>query len=255
MTYLLEFNSIVTILFFVVGVLFGSFGNVLIYRLPEGKIPNGRSRCRNCNHVLGVFDLVPILSFMIRLARCKYCKQKISWQYPFIELLSGILFVVALHVTHYYLVGSFFLALCLWLLLIISTIDFKVQGIPDILSFPFIALSFAYSLFVGTFDPIALSLGVAFLGGQWLISRGTWVGSGDIILIVGIGALVGPWQLMLVCMFLAYILGSMYAAYLLVRHQGNTKKTLAFGPFLSLALLITLLFGVKILRDIYFVSI
>lgn len=255
MNYLLEFNTLVTILFFVVGVLFGSFGNVLIYRLPEGKIPNGRSRCRHCDHVLGVLDLIPIISFAARLARCAYCKQKISWQYPVIELLSGLLFLVALHVTQYYLVGALFLALCLWLLLIISTIDFKVQGIPDLLSFPFIALSFAYSLFMGSFDPVALSLGVAFLGGQWLVSRGTWVGSGDIILIVGIGALVGQWQLMLVCMFLAYIFGSMYAAFLLIRHQGNTKKTLAFGPFLSFALLVTLLFGIRILRDIYYVSI
>lgn len=242
---------IIPALYFIVGVLFGSFGNVLIYRLPEGIMPTGRSYCRHCKHKLGFFDLFPVLSFAFRLGRCAYCKHRISWQYPIIELLSGLLFLLALYVTGNNLLNAFLLALCLWLLLLISTIDFKIQGIPDVLSFPFIVLSIAYGVVSGIIDPFSIALGIAFLGGQWLMSKGMWVGSGDIILITGIGALVGAWPMMVVCMFGAYILGAIYASILLIQHRDKATKTLAFGPFLSLALVLTLLFGERLLNDVY----
>ncbi|MCK4891837.1 MAG: prepilin peptidase, partial [Candidatus Pacebacteria bacterium] len=80
---------------FILGLAIGSFLNVIIFRLESGeKIINDRSKCMNCRHVLEWHDLIPVLSFVFLKGRCRYCGNKISWQYPFVEIATGILFII-----------------------------------------------------------------------------------------------------------------------------------------------------------------
>lgn len=240
-----------SLIFLIFGIAFGSFGNVLILRLPQHKLPSGRSQCMSCKHTLNFIDLIPVLGFIARGGKCHYCKASISWQYPIIELLSGLLFVIAIQYTQYTIITGILLSFCFWLLLLISLIDWRIKGIPDLLSFPFIIVGISYGLLAGTIDPISIAIGVGFLGVQWLLSGGTWVGSGDIVLMVGIGAIVGVWPLMIVCMFGAYILGAIVASYLLLSKKRTRKDALAFGPFLATSTLFTMLYGTQFLASVY----
>jgi leader peptidase (prepilin peptidase)/N-methyltransferase len=244
-------NHTLLLLAFVFGTIFGSFGNVLILRLPIGKTMGGRSACPHCNHTLHFIDLVPIVGFLLRRGKCAYCRAPISWQYPLVELISGLLWVLAAHIAHFAIIPSILLAFCFWLLLIISVIDWKIQGIPDVLSFPFIVFSIAFGLWTQTIDPISIAIGAAFLSTQWLLSGGTWIGAGDIILIIGIGALIGQWPLMIVCMFAAYIIGAIIAVILLATKVKSRRDALAFGPFLAIGTIGTMWVGSTFLRVVY----
>lgn len=237
--------------FFVLGTIFGSFGNVLIFRLPEGEMPNGRSRCPSCKHTLRVWDLVPIVSYVCLRGKCRYCKKRISSQYPIIECISALLFAYAAMQTGLEIYQSLLLGLCMWILLLIAVIDAKVQGIPDLLNFPLVVLALAYSLSTGTFSMVSVLIGVGFLGLQWLLSGGKWVGSGDIILIAGMAMLVGPWTHMIFCIFSAYIIGAGIASVLLLTKMKSRKDSLPFAPFLVLSTYITIAWGAEILWHVY----
>ena len=100
------FNFLIYLFIFVFGTICGSFLNCVIYRLalPSFSLKNlgglkGRSYCPHCKHILNWRDLIPIFSFLILKGKCRYCSQKISWQYPLVELATGILFVLVIHYT------------------------------------------------------------------------------------------------------------------------------------------------------------
>lgn len=237
--------------FFVLGVVFGSFGNVLILRFPTGKTIQGRSECMHCKHQLSAKDLVPILSYLFLMGNCRYCKKHISRQYPIVEFVSGLLFVVAFSFMEYGLLARLVLALCLWLLFVIAVIDSRIQGIPDALNIPLLILAAVFSGLAGTFDWIAVAIAVGFLGTQWLVSHGKWVGSGDIILIAGIGFLVGRWQSMIVCFFASYILGAIIASIMIGSGMKKRTDALAFAPFLVTGTIVALLWGDLLLSGVY----
>lgn len=233
---------IVSTLFFIVGIVLGSFGNVLIIRLPVCKSIRGRSECPLCHHPLSLVELIPILSYIFLRGRCKHCSAPISIIYPLVELASGLLFLVAA-ITELSLLTAAFLALALWLLLLITIVDARTKGIPDIFNFPLLLVGVAYSSVAGTNPLSGILMGAGFFAVQWLLSFGRWVGSGDIILAAGIGALLGTWQMTLVMLFFAYVLGALIASVLLLTGKVNRKSHLAFGPFLALGAVLTLLFG------------
>lgn len=240
---------------FMLGAIFGSFGNVLIFRVPTDKTLGGRSHCPHCGEQLNMIDLIPLFGFLLRGGKCKYCSIEISRQYPLIELISALLFPVALYIANYNIITGLLLGFALWLLLLIAVIDYRVQGIPDLLSIPFVVLGFAYGLMQGTVDPISIAIGVTFFGLQWIVSHGNWVGSGDIVLIIGMGAIISPWPLMIVCIFSAYILGAMLASILLITGIKKRRDHIAFGPFLAFSMLLTLLVGKGILYTVYGISV
>jgi prepilin signal peptidase PulO-like enzyme (type II secretory pathway) len=241
------FAYIIPGFFFLIGVCMGSFGNVIIFRTPEGKSIRGRSVCRHCGKELRAWELVPLLSFLFLRGRCARCKNPLSWQYPLVELASGLLFLTAISYLQYFHV-ALLLGAILWLLLLIAVIDLRTKMISDALNIPFAILSLIYSLVHGIFPWVAILVGAGFFLLQWAVSRGKWVGSGDIILAAGMGALLGTWQKTLVFLFLSYIIGALVAVVLMARGSASRKDMMAFGPFLIIGGIVAFFFGDWILE-------
>ncbi len=245
-------TPILSLFVFALGAVLGSFGNVLILRVPEGKSIGGRSHCPRCNRALGFIEMIPVFGYLILGGHCRGCRKPISLQYPLVEAVSGILFLLA-----YWHDGlsawSIVLAAILWLLLLIAVCDMRSQMIPDVFNIPLLVLGFAYGMGTETvIDALmAAAIPALFFGFQWLVSRGGWVGSGDIILGAGIGAAVGFWGLSLVALGVAYITGAVVALYLLARKKVTANTRVAFGPFLVLGGMVALLFGERILEAVW----
>lgn len=230
---------------FLFGLIFGSFGNVLIYRLPQGKSIGGRSQCPKCNKTIEAICLIPVVSYLILRGKCRHCHKHISWQYPLVELGSGVLAVVAAFIAPTF-TSALVLALALWILFLISVVDARIQGIPDIFNILFIALAFLYTTLAGEFDPLAFIIGVGFFASQWIVSKGKWIGSGDVLLALGLSALLGRGELVLFMLFVSYILGALVAAILLITKKITRKDYIAFGPFLASGTLVALITGDRI---------
>ncbi|MDD4628731.1 MAG: prepilin peptidase [Candidatus Peribacteraceae bacterium] len=229
-------------IFLVAGLVFGSFGNVLIARIPKGKSIGGRSACPRCKEVLAPWEIVPLISFLILRGRCAHCGKRISAQYPIIEGATAFLFVLATFIVGEP-VSAGILALVLWLLLLIAVVDEKTQMIPDVFSIPLVVLCIAEAIFMDTIEPVGPLLLGLFFAIQWLISRGKWVGSGDILLGIALGFLLGGWIRAVFCLALAYIIGGVVASFLLLSSRADRKSHVAFAPFLAASALLTLLYG------------
>lgn len=230
---------------FIFGLIIGSFLNAWIWRLVVRKsIVRGRSECPECHHVLAAQDLVPVVSWLMLRGRCRYCHEKISWQYPLVELATAALFA--------YLAFLFgWSVLFVWLvvvsslLLVIFVIDLRWSIIPDVVSIPLIFIS-ALSLWLRPVTWLEVLTGGLVGGGfflaQWLLSHGKWVGDGDIRLGVVMGLLLG-WKLLVVALFLAYVVGAVWGVLLLLRHKKTLHSQLPFGTFLAAATWVCLLWG------------
>ncbi|MFH1670962.1 MAG: prepilin peptidase [Patescibacteria group bacterium] len=244
----MQFTDPLVIFFFVLGLTFGSFGNVLILRLPRDKKIIGRSQCPKCKAQLPAGDLIPVLSYILLRGRCRFCKKKISIQYPFVELATGILFVIAVVQVPESSVVALLLAVLLWLLFLMAFIDAQIQGIPDLLNIPFVLLALLFAWFTGTLTILAPVLAAGFFAVQWIASKGAWVGSGDIILAAGIGLMLGDWQRTLVAIVVAYIVGAFIALIGLMTGKVTRRDRIAFGPFLAIGTLVTILWGEWLLK-------
>jgi leader peptidase (prepilin peptidase)/N-methyltransferase len=233
-------------LFFVGGLVLGSFGNVLIWRVPQGRGIGGRSSCPKCQHILGITDLLPVVSYVVLLGKCRYCKTSISARYPVVELFSGMLFVFAFNYVGQ-ISSAFMLSIALWSLLLIAVVDMQTQGIPDVFNGVFIGASILFMVERGIFDPLAFVVGVGFFVLQWVVSGGKWIGSGDILLAIGISAVLGTWELVTVMLFAAYISGAAVAVILLLTRRIRRESYIAFGPFLAIGTLFSLWIGEDII--------
>lgn len=233
------------ILFFLLGIIFGSFGSVVVARVPKGEPITGRSQCPCCGSTLKPLELVPIVSYLAQNGKCRTCNVGIAPTYLLLEVLSGLLFLTALQQTHEPFVG-FLLGLFLWLLLCISMVDAETQTIPDILSIPLIFIGFAFSISFGTFSIWGPLLGGGFFGVQWLLSRGRWIGSGDILLGLGIGAMIADWRMVAVCLVLTYAVGAMVSSFLIIRGSLHRRSYVPFGPFLAIGTYLVILFHERI---------
>jgi leader peptidase (prepilin peptidase)/N-methyltransferase len=227
------------------GLICGSFLNAVIYRLHAGKsFLTGRSFCPHCQHSLSAMDLVPILSFVLLAGRCRYCGKNISWQYPLVEFFLAVSFCLLYFVYGWSLSFVFYLVLTSFLA-IIFVYDLKYHLILDKVSIPAVILAFIFSLILKmpVLDIlIGLVLGAGFFFLQYVLSRGKWIGGGDIRLGGIMGAALG-WQKLLAALFLAYVSGSLVSLFLIIFHRKNLKSRLPFGPFLVVAAFICLLFG------------
>ena len=235
------------IVFALLGTSIGSFLNVVIYRLPRRK-PfwrwGERSYCPNCKKTLEPRDLVPILSFVVLRGKCRHCKKRISWQYILVESLTAVLFGVS--------AGVFGLSLeLLYALVIISfaiplvIIDARHKVIPDALSIPFIVVCLVIGELSGLawYEPLAgAAIGAAFFWLQWFLSKGRWVGSGDIRVGAAMGALLG-WKYIFAALIVSYLLGTLYSVVVLLAKKKKLGSTIAFGPFLVVGLLIVYFWG------------
>ncbi len=198
-------DDLVSIFVFMFGAIIGSFLNVVILRYNTGKSLAGRSGCFSCGKKLRWFELIPIFSFLLLRGRCGNCQSKISWQYPIVELLSGLLFVFFWHWFSVEIGGleslsKFVLSVTLWSsLLIIFFYDFRHKIIPDLFSFLFsfcaLALLTISVYFYGWGILPSHLLGAILLSGfffaLWFFSNGRWMGFGDVKLALGIGLYLG----------------------------------------------------------------
>ena len=235
------------VLAIVLGMTFGSFGNVLVARLPKGQSILGRSRCPKCHHILAARDLVPVFSYLFLRRRCRYCGHPIALIYILTEVVAAALFVFAFTVSSAPL-PAIILSFILWLLLLVSLTDYSTQTIPDALSIPLIVLAAAYTTSTRGIDITGMLLPPLFFAVQWILSRGKWVGSGDILIAAASGFLIADLKKSLLMLGLSYIIGAVFCIVMLVRGRANRKSAIAFGPFLAIATVIVMFFGDSIMR-------
>jgi prepilin signal peptidase PulO-like enzyme (type II secretory pathway) len=246
---------------FIFGLIIGSFLNCVIYRLEIGKnFLEGRSYCPHCKHTLSWKDLIPLLSFLILKGKCRYCQQKISLQYPLVELSSAILFLFPVYAKLYNFVDLIFYWIIFSFLIIIFVFDLKHFLIPDQVIYPAIFFALLYQFFkiwnFGHWNLIEiwnLVLGILpslFFLALILISRETWMGFGDFYLSILIGIFLS-WPKVLVALFLAFFIGAIFGLILIFLKKKTLKSKIPFAPFLIFSTFFTFFSGEKIL-DWYF---
>jgi len=251
-------NGIFAVGIFLLGVCVGSFLNCVIYRLEQKKKITGRSFCPSCKHSLSWHDLVPVFSFLFLQGKCRYCRAKISPQYPAVELVTGVIFLLILNFK-FQILNQFqifnYINLLFWfyiasVLIIIFVYDLKHYIIPDKVLFPAIAITFLYQIFT-KFDLIVNFLIAAVIASGFfltifLISKGRWMGFGDVKLAVLMGFLLGVPNVM-AALFLAFFFGAIISLILLVFHKKKLKSEIPFGPFLILGTFLAMLWGQQII--------
>lgn len=240
------------IMVFISGLVLGSFYNVVGYRLPNNmSIVYPRSHCPNCNHELKFYELIPVISYIFLLGKCKVCKKRISIFYPFFEILTGTLFLLA-----YFTFGinmRFFIAITfISILLIISISDIRYFIIPDeviIIGSIIIVIELIINSVIlntgiikGVAIPILNGLGafaILYLFkvfGDMVFQRES-LGGGDIKLLFVIGLVLG-FDMSIVTIFIASFIALPLSVISLIRNDNNV---LPFGPYLSIAAVIILL--------------
>ena len=246
-----------TILILIYGLIIGSFLNVCIYRIPrEESIAFPASHCPSCSHKLKWYDNIPLFSYLILRGKCRYCNVKISPQYPIVETLNAIIYLMLFFYFNSF-IDFIFYALISSVLIVITSIDLKEMIIPDILVIIILILSVLHKVlnyFVYGISPGILSSlgGLIIAGGIFLaiviFSRGG-MGDGDVTLIAALGFILGV-KYILLTIFLSFILGAIISVVLLATKIKTRKDPIPFGPFIILSFFIVLLYG-KELIDIY----
>ncbi|MBI4215617.1 MAG: prepilin peptidase, partial [Parcubacteria group bacterium] len=247
---------------FILGLIFGSFVNAAVYRVHH-KLPIvlGRSMCPHCRHRLGFWDLIPLLSFLFLKGRCRYCRKKISIEYPLVELASGILFILAgaSHLPLEFIDWKIILTLArdysaVLIFLFIFLYDLKYYLILDLVTVPSFLFFLIVNLLLGVgWQDLLFGalIGGGFFALQFSISRGTWLGGGDIRMGAVMGALLG-WKLVIAALIIAYWAGAAVGLTLVILKRKTMKEMIPFGTFLSAGALAALLYGEKILQWFYF---
>ena len=261
------FRGVFYFFIFVLGTCVGSFLNCVIYRLYENRsFFTGRSYCPKCKHILDWQDLVPVFSFLFLKGKCRYCKEKIALQYPLVEFFTGLLFIF---VTRYSLLVTGYsshnlLATGYWLLvtcflIIIFVYDLKHYIIPDRVIYPAIALTFFWRLLEVTIYDLqftiyetllnpfvsAVSVSVFFLA-IVLLSRGKWMGLGDVKMAFFMGNLLGR-PAILVALFSAFFIGAIIGIGLIILGKKTLKSEVPFGPFLVIGTFLAMFWGNQII--------
>lgn len=228
---------------FLFGIVIGSFLNVCIFRIPNHEtVVTERSHCMNCGYQLSWYDMVPVFSWLCLGGKCRKCKAPISPQYPIVEAVNGILYVVVFAVNGFSLESILY---CLFVsaLLVLSVIDWRTYEIPIginifilVLGILHTALDYSNWLtYVVGFFSVSLFLFLLL----W-ISKGRAIGGGDVKLMAVAGLLLG-WKLAILAFFIGCIVGSVI--HLLRMKLSGADKVLAMGPYLSVGLFIAALWG------------
>jgi len=233
------------------GAVIGSFLNVISLRYAAQlsdrqsllSVVGGRSRCPHCEQTLRWWELVPIVSFVFLRGKCQRCQQKISYQYPLIELLMAVI-TVGIVARAGVTLASIGLAVISALLLVLASIDFKTFLLPDVF---IIVLTGAVAVTLGLqgrlFEYMVLGgigVGAGFLLLLWVITRGRGIGLGDVKLLVPLGMLFGTYDTILL-LFMAFGGGGLVGIFLLLRGGATLKTAVPFGPFLIAATVLLLL--------------
>lgn len=280
---------------FIFGSAIGSFLNVVSLRYQPGqklldlKIIGGRSRCPRCQKTLRWYELIPLLSFIIQLGKCRNCGARLSLQYPLIEFLSGLIFVLvpfSLFTIHYSLFTIIIWIFIFLLFFLLSIIDFRYYIIPDSVNLSLAVLgivlifiipqssilnsqfsflghyallfdfSFLNNLITNNSITIFLNhvfatlIAMAFFAAIIIFTKGRAMGWGDFKLVGALGLIFG-WPDILMVVFLSFVVGAICVTPLLIRKQKTMKDVVPFGPFLIIGSALTFFFGYNII-DGYF---
>jgi len=235
-----------------------------LVELTKHKGTDDRSRCLHCKHQLAWYDLLPLVSWLSTGGRCRYCHTPIGWFEPLIEIGMAAFFVSSFLLWPMPL--NTMLAMIqfgVWLvagsmLVILFVYDTKWFLLPDKIVFPLMAVAFIFALLGLVGDPnmpiAALNVGgaVLILAGLyfvlWVVSQGRWIGFGDVKLGVILGLLVGSWQLALLTLFLANLIGTLIVLPGLLTKKLSRTTQVPFGPMLIAACVIAVLFGESIIQ-------
>jgi len=243
---------------FLFGASIGSFLNCLVYRLRHKKTILDRSFCPRCLHQLSWYDLFPLLSFLILRCRCRYCNQKISWQYPIVEMITGLLFLFSflnLYSTFYFLDSTFcFMLIRDWffiaVMIFVFIYDLKYMLIEDLVILPAIVVVFCLNLL----SKISLSsillgavVGWSIFFFQYFLTKKKGMGEGDLRLGILMGVMFA-WPKVLVAIFISYIIGGFISLFLILFKRKGFKSELPLGPFLAIGSLVAMFWGDKILE-------
>ncbi len=253
-------STILLIFSFIAGTIIGSFLNVVAIRFNTGKGINGRSRCMSCGNQLTWKELIPIASYIIQGGICRKCSGKISWQYPLVEFITGLLFLLVFiyfpPITAVSYWTTFILLFSTGLLVVMAVYDIKHKIIPDRFVYFFAALSFV-NLFVGGVSWFHGTTLVAILAGPilalpfvliWYFSKGTWMGLGDSKLILGIGWLLG-FSAGLNALILSFWIAAIISITWLYATKGKfqPRTEIPFGPFLITGFFLVLFFQIQVI--------
>lgn len=234
----------------ILGLLFGSFFNVVGLRIPENiSIVKPRSSCPNCHHQLTALELIPVLSFLIQKGKCKNCHTKISPIYPIFELITGILFAFSFY--HFGFITELIVSLTLISMLIIIIVsDIKYMIIPDRVLLFFAPIFIIERIFI-PLDPwwnpiLGAAIGFGLLLLIAIVSRGG-MGGGDIKLFAILGLVLG-WNLVLLAFFMSTLFGAVFGIIGLLLKRVQRGKPMPFGPYIALGTIVTYFWGESLLN-------
>ncbi|HVY35831.1 MAG TPA: prepilin peptidase [Candidatus Paceibacterota bacterium] len=250
------------VIIFVLGLLIGSFLNVVILRMHTGRsFVKGKSICPRCGRKLRWFELVPVVSFLALRGRCRTCHEHISFQYPIVELLTGFLFV--LFYIKAPLAGGFsafswawfvFMATIASVLIVITVYDIRHKIIPDGAVYTFILLALISVVYHVITGGIALIFPLLIAGVVvalpffliWFFSKGKFMGFGDVKLALGMGWLLGLSQGFTAVIF-GFWIGGIFGLFLIaLSHRYSMKSEIPLAPFLIAGLSIVGIFGITL---------
>ena len=279
---------------FILGLGVGSFLNVVSLRFkPENQVFDpkkigGRSACPYCQKILGWYELIPIVSFLVQAGKCRSCGHRLSWQYPVVELLSGLIFVTVplflssnyqLLITNYSRIWfSLIWISVLLILLLISLIDLRHFFIPDELTWLLVVLGFAFIVFksqtqsfTGLFNQsflrhyallltwsdniwlnhlFAAAIAIVFFGLLFFLGKGEILGGGDVKLAFALGLILG-WPDIAIALFFAFLLGGLFGLILLISRKKTMKDYLPLAPFLVVGVTLTVFLGYQIINGYF----
>lgn len=242
------YSIIIYLCIFLYGIVIGSFLNVCILRIPAGKgIALDRSHCMKCGYQLKWYDLVPLFSYLFLGGRCRKCKEHISIQYPIIEALNGIVYLLIFAVKGF-TADAVIYSLLASALIVLSVIDFKTYEIPFGINI-FIFILGVVHLFTHLSDWTNYLIGLILVSGLFqvifLLSKGRAIGGGDVKLMAAAGLLLG-WKEVYLAMVLGCVIGSII--HLIRMKISKEGHKLAMGPYLAMGIFLTAIWGESLLN-------
>lgn len=243
-------HTLLAVFVFILGALWGSFGNVVIYRQPKGEsVVKPRSRCPKCSAAIKWYDNVPIFAWFWLGGKCRACANKISFRYPLVELITACLFLgiyLKFGVSWYTLELLYFV----WALVVVSFIDLDHMILPDVFTLSGIVIGLVCAAINPERDFLGALAGVLMGGGflwaiaylYWVLRKEEGMGGGDIKLLGWIGAVCG-WTSIPFVIMVSSIVGSIVGIIYAWKSKTGLKSVIPFGPYLALAAILWLLGG------------
>lgn len=247
----------ILLLLILLGLAFGSFVNALVWRLHKNRDwVQERSECTHCHHQLGAWDLIPVISWVMLRGKCRYCHKKIE-DSPLVELSLPLLFAVSYIFWPLSFEGPHLFQFILWLVFLVGFLaltvyDLRWMLLPDKIVFPLVGLAVLQILTLAIWQrDVAILLhalvGLVTVSGTFYIlfqlSKGTWIGGGDVKLGLVLGLLAGGILEGFLLLFVASVAGMLAALPLIIQGKAHKKTQLPFGPFLILGLIVVTLWG------------